>query len=121
MTPSPSGEEVSGVELQPAGLCGALPESVPAAEERNGGAVWTADGLRPRPPTRLLCRPVAALHPQSDARTSAVYMCVCMCVCVCVCVCVYIYIYIWHLKGKGIYLQCLFHWVGLLVWYSWFG
>lgn len=71
MTPPPSGEEVSGVELQPAGLCGALPESVPAAEERHGGAVRTADGLRPRPPTRLLRRPAAALHPQSDARTSA--------------------------------------------------
>lgn len=68
--PPPSGEEVSGVQLQSAGLRGALPESVPAAEERHGGAVRTADRLRPRPPARFLRRPAAALHPQSHARKS---------------------------------------------------
>lgn len=70
LTSSLSGAEVSGVELQPAGLCGALPESVPAAEDRHGGAVRAADCLRPGAATWLLRRAAAAVHPQSHARKS---------------------------------------------------
>lgn len=66
-TSSPPGEEISGVELQSTGLRGALPDPVPAAEERHGGAVRTADCLRPRPSTWLLRCTAAALHPQSHA------------------------------------------------------
>lgn len=62
-----TGEKVFRVELQSAGLCGALPESLPAAEECHGGAVWAADCLRPGPATGLLCCPAAAVHPPSYA------------------------------------------------------
>lgn len=65
-----TGEKVFRVELQSAGLCGALPESLPAAKECHGGAVWAADCLRPGPATGLLRCAAAAVHPPRNARES---------------------------------------------------
>ena len=62
-----TGEEVSGLHMQPARLCGALPGDVPPSEERHGGTVWPADGICAGTTPGLLCRITAALHPHRHA------------------------------------------------------